>query len=78
MLIPHSPSEPHDKHGGLRTDFAELRRQLADPSRLSDVSRQRLVKLAQRLARIQTGGDEYRRVDLSEDARAALRDTAVA
>lgn len=78
MLIPQSRSESHDKQGRLRTDFAELRRQLADPSHISDVSRQRLVKLAQRLARIQTGGDEYRRVDLSEDAQQALRDTAVA
>jgi hypothetical protein len=77
MLIPRCHGEPADGQGCSRTDLAELRRQLADPSRLNGESRQRLVKLAQRLARIQAWGDEYRRVDLSEAAQTALGKEAV-
>ena len=54
--------------GGL----AELRRQLAEPSSLSDGNRQRLLELARRLTRVQALGDEYVRVGFSEGAMDAL------
>ena len=54
--------------GGL----AELRRQLAEPSALSDGNRQRLLELARRLARVQGLGDEYVRVGFSDSATDAL------
>jgi len=52
--------------------LADLRRQLASPSAHADARRQRLLELARRLARIQALGDEYARVELSADAKAAL------
>jgi hypothetical protein len=72
MLIPQSQSETDIGQGRSGPTFAELRRQLAETNALSDVSRQRLVKLAQRLASVQALGDEYRRVELSQAAREAL------
>ena len=60
-------------NGCVRANLAELRRQLAEPSRMSDGSRQRLLELARRLARVQAMGDEYVRVGLSDYAAEALR-----
>jgi len=59
--------------GGPEAGLAELRRQLADPSTLSDGNRQRLLELARRLARVQALGDEYARVEFSRQAAAATR-----
>ena len=50
--------------------MAELRSQLATPSRISDGNRQRLLDLAQRLAAVQALGDEYGRVEFSPMAAA--------
>jgi len=58
--------------GSGRASLAELRRQLADSSSLSDGNRQRLVDLARRLVRVQALGDEYVRVEFSHVAMAAL------
>ncbi len=78
MLIPQSQSEPAGTQGRPRTDFAELRRQLANPSSLNEGSRQRLLDLARRLARIRALGDEYTRVDLSDWATETLLNSAMA
>ncbi|MDY6913648.1 MAG: hypothetical protein SVT52_04235 [Planctomycetota bacterium] len=58
-------------------DFAELRRQLASPSAISDVHRDRLLDLARRLARVRALGGECARVGLSESAEAALNGQTV-
>ncbi|HDY64703.1 MAG TPA: hypothetical protein ENH84_00520 [Phycisphaerae bacterium] len=74
MLISQGLSELEGGHGRSPTDFAELRRRMADPPSMDDGHRQRLVDLARRLARIQALGDEYLRVDFSENAAAILMD----
>jgi len=73
MLIPQkAPSEAGRPNGIGRLSLAELRRRLADPATTGGGTRQRLVELARRLARIQALGDEYGRVGFSEMALAAL------
>jgi hypothetical protein len=63
---------------GIRpAEIAELRRDLARPSSISDGNRQRLLDLARRVAQINSLGGEYRRVSLSEHAQAAIGDAAV-
>ena len=59
-------------HGGGPVELAELRRDLARPSRLDDGRRQRLLDLAQRVARVQDLGGDYSRVSLSEHVRIAI------
>jgi len=70
----HARRELPGRQGRLPTDFAELRRLLASPSRLTDGHRQRLLDLARRVARVQALGGEYRRVSLSDRAAAAAAD----
>lgn len=69
MLIPQHPQrDSRVGQGSPRVSFAELRKELASPSRISDGVRQRLLELAQRVAHVQELGDEYARVGLSEEA----------
>jgi hypothetical protein len=73
MLIPQeAQSEAPRRQGSAQGRLAELRCQLATPSRLSDGNRQRLLELARRLARVRALGGEYDRVELSVSARTAL------
>ena len=65
-------SQASPAQGSVRGGLAELRRQLAEPSALSDGNRQRLLELARRLARVQGLGDEYVRVCFSDSATDAL------
>jgi hypothetical protein len=65
-------------HGSLRTVLAELERQAATPSRISDGLRQRLLVLSQRLARVQSLGNECARVALSEHVQGILGEPAPA
>jgi len=60
------------RQGCRRVSLAELRRQLARPSELSDGHRQRLLELARRLVRVQALTDEHARVAFSEHALEAL------
>ena len=77
MLIPRqTPGGARRTQRRSRSNLAELRRHLADPSRLSDANRQRLLELARRVARVQALGDEYVRVGLSEQAEAAMLPSA--
>lgn len=79
MLIPQQAQcDSGGVQGRRRTSFAELRSEVASPSRISDGVRQRLLELAARLARVQGLGDEYSRVDFSRQAAAALRDVVEA
>ncbi|HUU59416.1 MAG TPA: hypothetical protein VMZ50_07735 [Phycisphaerae bacterium] len=79
MLIPQSTwCETGGGQGGPRIGLAELRRELATPSNVSDGVRQRLLGLARRLARVQSLGDEYAGLALSEHAAAVLRDSVIA
>lgn len=78
MLISQSHSTPPAEQGCSRTEVAELRRRLADPSTMDSWHRQRLVKLAKRLARVRALGDEYLRVSLSEHATEVLLNDDVA
>ena len=66
------------QQGSDLVDIAELRRQLARPSELSDGNRQCLLDLARTVARVQARGGEYRRVSLSEHVVDALRAKAPA
>ena len=76
MLISQGLSEVKGGQGGSPPSFAELRRQMANPSSMDNGHRQRLVDFARRLGRIQALGDEYLRVDFSENAAAILMDGA--
>jgi len=67
---------PAGQHGRSPDGIAELRRGLNRPSQLTDGHRQRLLELAQRVARIQALGGEYCRVSLSEHAAVALEGAA--
>lgn len=74
MLIPQQARrDSGDEQGCSRVSLAELRAELANPSRISDGVRQRLLELAGRLAEVRGLGDEHARVDLSEYAASALR-----
>ena len=59
-------------HGSPAIGFAELRNRLANESSLNDVSRQRLLILAERLARVQALSGKYAGISLSPHATAAL------
>ena len=76
MLIPQGSNEADRRQGSRGPGFAELRRHVAAPSKVDDGHRQRLLELARRLARVQSLGDEYSRVELSEYVTAALRTSA--
>ena len=60
------------RQGSPAGRLAELRRQLARPTRFSEGNRQRLLDLARRLAAVQALGDGYVRVEFSEHALEAL------
>ena len=73
MLISQSAQGgPAGTNGLASVDIAELRRQLANPSTVSDATRQRLLQLARRLARVRALRDEYLRVDFSPYVAAIL------
>lgn len=79
MLIPQTAQcESHGGKGSPAVGLAELRRELAEPSALSDGNRRRLLELAQRLLRVQALGDGYGRVAFSHFAASALGDKAPA
>ena len=61
-----------DRQGGRWANLSELRHELAKPSQLTDGHRQRLVDLAQRVARVQELGEAYTRVSLSEYVTAVI------
>jgi len=78
MLIPQKAQrEAIDGQGVPVIGFAELRRHLAKRSSCDDAHRQRLLELAQRLARVQALGDEYAGISLSPMA-ASVVDQATA
>ncbi|MBN1553327.1 MAG: hypothetical protein JXA11_01170 [Phycisphaerae bacterium] len=72
MLISRNPDETATEQGRSGVDFAHLRRRLGDPASLDDRDRQRLMELARRVARVRAMGDEYLRVELSDQASGAL------
>ena len=79
MLIPQGVGGESDRrHGGRQVSLAELRSQLDRPSCLDNGHRQRLLDLAQSLARVQALGDEFVRVQFSRFASAAYESTATA
>ncbi len=77
MLISRQVVSEADDRQGSRISFVELRGQLAAPSANCDGHRRRLLDLARRLARVQTLGDEYRRVCFSPHVEAAMDNAAV-
>ncbi len=78
MPIPRQVVGETDDRQGSHVSFVELRGQLAAPSANSDGNRRRLLDLARRLARVQSLGDEYRRVCFSPHVEAAMDTAAVA
>jgi hypothetical protein len=79
MLVSQQPvCRTPPRQGCLRAALAELQRRGADPSPCEDGLRQRLLILARRLARVQALGNEYARVDLSQQAKTALGGTVQA
>ena len=74
MLIPQSAQyETPARHGSRAVKLDELRSCLAEPSRLTNQHRQRLLELVRRLDRVRALGDEYAGIRLSDAAAAALR-----
>ena len=65
LISQNAQCESQRRHGSRPKSFDELRRQLANPSKLSDGNRQCLLELANRLARVWALGDEYTRVEFS-------------
>lgn len=57
--------------GSLRDVLSQLR-QCQGPADVSDGLRQRLLKMAEKLARVRELGGEYARVELSEEVQALL------
>lgn len=66
------------RQGGRPVNLTDLRSRLADPSNLQDGHQQRLLEVAQRLARVRSRGNEYARLELSEYVAAAMDRGAVA
>ncbi|HAU38078.1 MAG TPA: hypothetical protein DCX07_10235 [Phycisphaerales bacterium] len=74
MLVPQTAQwELDGRQGSRAASLSELRRQLAEPTRIQDGHRQRLLDLVCRLARVQALGGEYARVAFSDAATAALK-----
>ena len=79
MLIPQKAQrKPVVGHGRPAIGLAELRRRLANEASLDDAHRQRLLELAQRLARVQALGDEYARVTLLPQAARVVESSTAA
>jgi hypothetical protein len=73
MLIPQlSQHQAYRRQGSHPVSLGELRRQLAQPLELADGTRQRLLELGGRLARVRRLRDEYGRVDFGPLAKAAM------
>jgi len=76
MLIPQSAQcETSSRQGRRAVKLDELRSCLAEPSRLTNQHRQRLLELVRRLDRVRALGDEYAGIRLSDSAVAALKAT---
>lgn len=77
MPVPQQVGKPRRGQGRSRVSIAELRRQLSSPQTASSGQRQRLLELANRLARIALLGNGMNRIDLSSYAKAMLPTAAV-
>lgn len=78
MLIPHrAGADVPDEHGCPSFGVSDLRARLMDPTDLDVRDRQRLMSLANRLARVQALGGEYARVEFSAHV-ATARDGSAA
>lgn len=73
MLIPRNALCENDRQGCQGVNLAKLRSALADPSRLTEPQRQRLIELERKLDRVRALGDEYAGIGLSEQAMEAVR-----
>ena len=73
MLIPRNALCENDRQGCQSVTLAELRSALADPSRLTEPQRQRLIELERKLDRVRALGDGYAGIGLSEQAMEAIR-----
>lgn len=77
MLVSQSPNQTGClRQGSLQATLAELASHGAAPSARSDGLRQRLLEIAERLARVQGMGSEYARIGLSEEVQAILAQPA--
>ena len=72
MLITHEVASGRSSQGCLDASLSQLRDELACPENLTDDSRQRLLELDRRLARLTALDGEYSRVGFSESAVSAL------
>lgn len=72
LISQQASSQTRARQGCQAASLAELRSGLEEPTRLNGRHRQRLLDLAQRVARIQALGDGYRRVSLSDIACEAI------
>jgi len=78
MLIPRrAKCGTRNRHGGRDVSLAEVRRLVVAPLAMNERHRQRLLNLAQRLARVRALGDEYAGIELSEYVTAAMERHAV-
>jgi len=78
MLIPQATeSDGSPRQGRPSATLDELRASLAEPTRLTEWHRQRLLELVQRLNRVRALGNGYAGVKLSPSAAAALSGVTV-
>lgn len=69
--------EANTEQGRSQAPLDELRDHLARPTAMDEANRQRLMVLANRLARVQALGGEFCRVAFSPEAAAACRHVGV-
>jgi hypothetical protein len=74
MLITQEFEIGESGQGSPGASLSQLRQELACPENLSENSRQRLLELDKRLARLTTLGGEHFRVGFSQSAMSALAD----
>ena len=73
MLITQEAKSGQPEQGSPGASLSQLRRQLACPENLTVDSRQRLLELDRRLARLETLSVEHLRVGFSQAAVSALK-----
>lgn len=74
VLITQQSQRDADRPNGVgRMGFSQIREQLSGSRDITDHCRQRLLELEQRLVRVQALGNEYPRIEFSDQVKQKLR-----
>lgn len=73
LITQQAEKDMFGSKGVGRESFSTLREQLNGSYDITDHCRQRLLELEQRLVRVQALGDEYSRIEFSDQAMRALQ-----